>query len=66
MRGDNEALRAHAQEWGLQFPDVSSMVQQLPLKLGFLPSRSPAYGTLDGGHLHEWLNLGVLNFIQLY
>ena len=62
----NEALRAHAQEWGLQFLDVGSMVQQLPPKLGFLPSRSrstPVYGTLDGRHLHEWLNLEVLNLI---
>ena len=55
----NEALRAHAQE----FLDVGSMVQQLPPKLGFLPSRSPVYGTLDGRHLHEWLNLEVLNLI---
>lgn len=59
----NEALRAHAEEWGLGFLDVGAMMQQLPPKLNFLPSKAPVYGTLDGRHLHEWLDLEVLNLI---
>ena len=59
----NEAVRAHARDWGLHFLDVGSMLQQLPPKLGFLPARAPVYGTLDGRHLHAWLNAEILNLI---
>ena len=59
----NEALRAHAKDWGLRFLDVGSMMQQLPPKLPFLPTRAPVYGTLDGRHLHSWLNIELLNLI---
>ena len=54
---------AHKREWGLRFLDVGSMVLQLPPKLNFLPARTPVYGTLDGRHLHAWLNIEVLNLI---
>jgi len=58
----NAAVRARALEWRLEVWDVGGMMEALP-QLAFLPAKSPAYGTSDGRHLHEWLNIELLNLL---
>jgi hypothetical protein len=62
----NEAIRAKAPEWGLHLLDVGRMIEQLSPRVHAVSSpkdRSSPYGTIDGRHLHEWLNVALLNII---
>lgn len=66
----NEAVRARASDMRLPLLDVERMIRQLsPLAP---PPRFPRplakehgapYGTMDGRHLHEWLNIALLNVL---
>jgi hypothetical protein len=58
----NDAVRARAAEWRLELWEVGRMMEALP-RLAFLSAKSPAYGTSDGRHLHEWLNIELLNLL---
>lgn len=58
----NAAVRARAAEMRLEIWDVGRMMQAVP-QLAFLSVKSPAHGTSDGRHLHEWLNIELLNVL---
>ena len=63
----NAAVRAKAADWGVGVLDVAAMMEQLPRgSTKPVPSpreRTMPYGTLDGRHLHEWLNIALLNLL---
>ena len=62
----NNAIRAKAADWGVGLFDVASMMEQLPRGPKPVPNpreRTSPYGTLDGRHLHEWLNIALLNLL---
>ncbi|KAL1495570.1 hypothetical protein AB1Y20_016931 [Prymnesium parvum] len=62
----NEAVRAKSKDWQVPLFDVARMVDQLPKSTHPVPlpkERGSPYGTVDGRHLHEWLNIGLLNVL---
>ena len=55
-------MRAHAPTWRLHLLDAGNMLEQLPPTRGIV-SKYP-YGTLDGRHLHPWINIELLNVLM--
>lgn len=63
VRELNDAVRSAAQSWKLPLLDVEAMVSSLrPVAQPGL-GRGPVYGTMDGRHLHPWLNIALLNVL---
>lgn len=61
----NEAVRAHAAEWGLEVLDTARMLQQL-VPRGMLQTanvQNALVGSYDGRHLYPWLHLPLVNLL---
>ena len=59
----NKAVRAVAPGWRLPLLDVEAMVTSLSKSKQPGLGKGPIYGTMDGRHLHAWLNIALLNVI---
>jgi len=63
VRHLNFAVRAAASSWRLPLLDVEPMIASLSKKANPGLGYGLVYGTLDGRHLHPWLNVALLNVI---
>jgi hypothetical protein len=59
----NAAVRAAAPAWRLPLLDVETMVNSLSKSNQPNLGKGPPYGTVDGRHLHPWVNMALLNVV---
>ena len=59
----NKAVRAAAPGWRLPLLDAEAMLKSLSKTANAGLGKGPVYGTLDGRHLHPWLNMALLNLM---